>query len=83
MLIKSQKRIISDDGKYTYKSFGFVINMHNFLFSGQIIFKIKYSYQPIAHKIDAKIKHGVSFVSVRGFDTKYAELRLVSIKKVK
>lgn len=83
MLIRDDKRIISDDGTKTYRAFGIVINMHNRFFSGSIIIKIKYGYRDINRAIDAKLKQGVSFVKVSGLDTKYFELRLISIPKGK
>ena len=83
MLIRDDKRIISDDGKHTYRAFGIVFNMHNRFFSGSVIIKIKYGYRELDRKVDSKLKHGVSFVKVRGVDVRYFELRLISIPKGK
>jgi hypothetical protein len=83
MLIKDDKRIISDDGNKTYRAFGIVLNLHNRFFSGSIILKIKYGYRDIDHKKDAKLKHGVSFVKAKGFDFKFLELRFITIPKGK
>jgi hypothetical protein len=83
MLIRDDKRIISDDGNKTYRAFGIVINMHNRFFSGSIIIKIKYGYRDRDSKLDTKLKQGVSFVKAGGFDTKFFELRLISIPKGK
>jgi hypothetical protein len=83
MLIKDDKRIITDDGNQTYRAFGFVLNLHNRLFSGSIIIKFKYGYRDIDRKVDSKLKQGVSFVKARGVDLKYLEVRFVSIPKGK
>jgi hypothetical protein len=83
MLIKDDKRIISADGNQTYRAFGIVFNVHNRFFSGSIIIKFKYGYKDINRKLDAKLKHGVSFTKVRGLDTKYLEIKLISIPKGK
>jgi hypothetical protein len=83
MLIKDDKRIISDDGKQTYRAFGIVFNMHNRFFSGSVIIKFKYGYRNKDVKLDAKLKQGVSFLKVRGIETKYLEIRLISIPKGK
>lgn len=83
MLIRDDKRIISDDGNKTYRAFGIVFNMHNRFFSGSVIIKIKYGYRDRDNKLDAKLKQGVSFVKAGGFDTKFLELRLISIPKGK
>jgi hypothetical protein len=83
MLIKDDKRIISDDGTKTFRAFGIVINMHNRFFSGSIIIKFKYGYRNKDVKTDAKLKQGVSFLKVRGLDTKYLEVRFISIPKGK
>lgn len=84
MLIKpNNTRMMSDDGLQSYKAVGFVIHMHNRFFSGSITFRIKYSYQDLSLKGDAKFKHGLSHVRQRGFDTKYFELRIVDIPKNK
>lgn len=83
MLIKDDKRIISDDGEQTYRAFGIVLNLHNRFFSGSVIIKFKYGYKDKNLKLDAKLKQGVSFVKARGIDTKYLEIRLISIPKGK
>jgi hypothetical protein len=83
MLIKNNTRIITDDGKQTYKSVGFTIHMHNRFFSGSIIFVFKYSHRNVDRKVDVKLKHAVHYIKVRGFDSKFIEFRLVSIPKGK
>jgi hypothetical protein len=83
MLIRDDKRIISDDGNQTYRAFGIVINMHNRFFSGSVIIRIKYGFRDIDRKVDTKLKQGVSFVKVRGVETKYFEMRFISIPKGK
>jgi hypothetical protein len=83
MLIKNTTRIISDDGKQSYKSIGFTIHMHNRFFSGSIIVCFKYGYRDLNKAIDAKLKHGVHYVKVKGFDSKFLEVRMVTIPKGK
>lgn len=83
MLIKDDKRIISDDGNQTYRAFGIVLNMNNRFFTGSIIIKFKYGYKDLDKKLDAKMKHGVSFIKVRGIETKYFEVRMISIPRGK
>lgn len=83
MLIRDDKRIVSDDGTKTYRAFGIVFNMHNRFFSGSIIIKIKYGYRNLDHALDKKLKQGVSYLKVRGVETKYFEVRLISIPKGK
>jgi hypothetical protein len=81
MLIKSQKRIASADGNFTYKIFGIVFNMHNRFFSGQVVIKFKYGYRDTVKS--EVVRHDVAYGNSKGFNTKYLELTLVSIKKVK
>lgn len=83
MLIKDDKRIISEDGTQTYRAFGIVFNMHNRFFSGSVIIKIKYGYRDRDTKLDKKVKTGASFMKVKGFDLRFFELRLISIPKGK
>jgi hypothetical protein len=83
MLIRDDKRIISDDGTQTYRAFGVNIHFHNRFFSGSFIIMFKYGHRDIDRKVDIKLKHGVSFVKVRGLDFKFFECRMVSIPKTK
>ena len=83
MLIRDDKRIITDDGNQTYRAFGIVFNMHNRFFSGSVIIKIKYGYRDRDTKLDKKVKTGVSFIKVKGFDLRFFELLLISIPKGK
>ena len=81
MLIKSDKRITTNDGKETFKIYGIVIHMHNRFFSGQIILKFKYGYRELNR--NDSIRHDISYANSKGFNTKFLEFTLVTVPKGK
>lgn len=82
MLIKDDKRIMTENGLQTYRNFGFTVHFHNIFFSGSIIVLLKFNYRVLNHAVD-KIKHSISFASVTGLDTKYLTIQMVTIPKGK